>query len=65
MARIGAMSHGFLSTMRSNPNQTYIQVLQTTREWMKQKYEQIPQLSVGGLYDLDQVVSVSFACFSD
>lgn len=34
------------------------QVLQNTRELLKQKYKQIPQLSVGGLYDLDQMVSV-------
>jgi hypothetical protein len=57
------MSHGFLQTMRNSPNQTYLQVLTSTRQFLKQKYEQIPQLSVGGLYDLDQVVSVSALCF--
>lgn len=36
-----------------------VQVLQNTRGVLKDKYDQIPQLSVGAQYDLDQVVSVS------
>lgn len=56
-AATGAMSHGFLKTMRENPNQSYIEVLLNTRTFLKQHYEQIPQLSVGGLYDLDQPVN--------
>jgi hypothetical protein len=55
-ASTGAMSYGFLRTMKQNPNQSYIQVLQSTRAWMKQSYQQIPQMSVGGLYDLNQPV---------
>jgi len=55
----GAMSHSFVATMRKDPNQTYIQVLQNTRQTLAQNYKQIPQLSVGGLYDLDQKVAVS------
>ncbi|PMD55154.1 peptidase C14 [Hyaloscypha bicolor E] len=56
-AATGAMSHVFLQTMRENPNQSYIQVLQNTRVSLAKKYQQIPQLSVGGLYDLDQQVN--------
>jgi metacaspase-1 len=72
------MSHVFISTMRANPRQSYIQVcyrlrlhssililcvqvLQNTRVSLANKYKQIPQLSVGGLYDLDQPVNVSIA----
>jgi len=53
----GAMSHAFLNTMRANNQQSYVNVLQNTRELLRQKYKQIPQLSVGGLYDLNQMVS--------
>jgi len=56
-AATGAMSHVFLQTMRENPSQSYIQVLQNTRVSLAQRYKQIPQLSVGGLYDLDQQVN--------
>jgi hypothetical protein len=34
-------------------------VLQNTRATLAQKYQQIPQLSVGGLYNLNQPVNVS------
>ncbi|TKA80510.1 hypothetical protein B0A49_00332 [Cryomyces minteri] len=56
-AATGAMSWAFIRTMRENPQQSYINVLQNTRQVLRQKYEQIPQLSVGAQYDLDQVVS--------
>jgi len=57
-APTGAMSYGFIKTMRENPGQSYIQVLQNTRQLLAQHYQQIPQLSVGGLYDLDQIVAI-------
>lgn len=56
-AATGAMSHAFLQAMRANPRQSYIQVLQNTRVSLAQQYKQIPQLSVGGLYDLNQPVA--------
>lgn len=34
------------------------QVLQNARAMLKSKYSQIPQLSVGGKYDLDQQVYI-------
>ena len=52
------MSWAFIKTMRENPRQSYINVLQNTRGALQQKYQQIPQLSVGGEYDLNQLVSV-------
>ena len=54
----GAMSWAFIKTMRENPQQSYVNVLQNTRVALAQKYQQIPQLSVGGEYDLNQLVSV-------
>jgi len=51
---VGAMSWAFLETMRTYGNQTYIQVLQNTRGLLKQRYTQIPQLSVGDMMDLNQ-----------
>ena len=53
------MSFAFLKTMRENPQQSYINVLQNTRQLLEDKYSQIPQLSVGAQYDLNQMVSVS------
>lgn len=42
---------------------TTLQVLQNTRQLLAQKYQQIPQLSVGGEYDLRQRVSVCIRQF--
>jgi len=56
-AATGAMSYAFIKTMRSNPHQSYINVLQSTRQELMSKYSQIPQLSVGAQYDLNQHVS--------
>ena len=60
----GAMSWAFIKTMRENPRQSYVNVLQNTREALAQKYQQIPQLSVGGEYDLNQLVSVRTQCLN-
>jgi len=53
-SHVGAMSTAFLNTMRRNPNQSFIQVLQNTRQYLAGTYEQIPQLSVGIKIDLNQ-----------
>ena len=51
-SHVGAMSYAFLESMKKHgPEQSYIQVLANTREILKGKYTQIPQLSVG--YDQD------------
>ena len=39
-----------------------MQVLQNTRQTLAQRFQQIPQLSVGGLYNLNQPVNVSNPC---
>ncbi|KKK16472.1 hypothetical protein P175DRAFT_0442973 [Aspergillus ochraceoroseus IBT 24754] len=52
----GAMSWAFIRSLRSNPHLSYIQVLQNTRALLQSRYSQVPQLSVGGKYDLTQRV---------
>lgn len=53
-SHVGAMSWAFLQSMKQfGPNQGYIQVLQTTRQILKGRYQQIPQLSVGYEQDLN------------
>jgi len=56
-ASTGAMSYAFIKTMRQSPGQSYINVLQSTRQELLSKYSQIPQLSVGGEYNLNQPVN--------
>ncbi|MCJ1433680.1 hypothetical protein MMC27_003044 [Xylographa pallens] len=51
---VGAMSWSFLQVMQSNPNPSYVEVLQNTRQLLKQKYQQVPQLSVGDKVDINQ-----------
>jgi hypothetical protein len=53
----GAMSWAFVKTMSEYPEQSYVAVLQRTREHLARRYSQIPQLSVGDKYNLDQVVA--------
>lgn len=58
-SHVGAMSWAFLETMRKNgPQQTYIEVLQNTRQLLKGRYEQVPQLSVGKEKDLNVKIQI-------
>lgn len=41
----GAMSWAFISAMKANPNQSYLQLLNSIREVLATKYTQKPQLS--------------------
>lgn len=51
----GAMSWSFLESVRRFGNQSYLQILQNTRELLKpSRYSQVPQLSVGQIMDLNQ-----------
>ncbi|KAK3681762.1 peptidase C14, caspase domain-containing protein [Podospora appendiculata] len=50
----GAMSWAFIRAMRERPGQSYRNILQNTREELVNQFSQIPQLSCGGHYDLDQ-----------
>lgn len=48
----GAMSWAFIQTMARSPQQSYVQVLQSTRGLLLEKYSQVPQLSVGFTFSL-------------
>ena len=53
-SHVGAMSWAFLECMKTyGLRQSYIQVLQNTRQILKGRYEQVPQLSVGFEQDLN------------
>jgi hypothetical protein len=41
----GAMSWAFITALRKNPNQSYVQLLNSIRDELEGKYEQKPQLS--------------------
>lgn len=41
----GAMSWAFISAMKQNPRQSYVQMLNSVRDVLATKYEQKPQLS--------------------
>jgi len=55
---VGAMSWAFLTTMKQQSQQSYVQVLQNTRALLKDRYQQVPQLSVGYQMDLDQPLMI-------
>lgn len=53
-SHVGAMSWAFLECMKQfGPRQSYIQVLQNTRQILRGRYQQVPQLSVGYEQDLN------------
>ena len=41
----GAMSWAFISALKKNPQQSYVQLLNSIREELEGKYDQKPQLS--------------------
>jgi len=55
---IGAMSHAIIQALQQNPNPTYGQLLSATREILKGKYQQIPQLSSSHAMDMNQLFAV-------
>lgn len=61
----GAMSYAFIAAIKQNPNQTYLQLLNSIRVILQQKYSQKPQLSCShplGMYSLSKPrVVLSFA----
>ncbi|CAK7231495.1 hypothetical protein SEUCBS140593_007942 [Sporothrix eucalyptigena] len=58
----GAMSWAFITAMRESDAASaplsYIALLTSTRQLLKDNYSQIPQLSCDGEYDLDQAIQV-------
>ena len=58
-SHVGAMSWAFLESMREfDPRQSYIQVLQNTRQVLKGRYQQVSQLSVGHEQDLNYQIRI-------
>ncbi|KAJ1762954.1 Ca(2+)-dependent cysteine protease [Coemansia sp. RSA 1591] len=51
----GAMSHALITSMYTNPRQTYVQLLQDIRRRLAEKYEQRPQMSTGRLMDMNTI----------
>ena len=50
----GAMSHAFISVLQKNPHPLLKDLLGGTRNILKGKYQQIPQLSTGHKMDMNQ-----------
>ncbi|KXT04433.1 hypothetical protein AC578_3598 [Pseudocercospora eumusae] len=58
-SHVGAMSWAFLECMKQfGPRQSYIQVLQNTRQILSGRYQQVPQLSVGYEQDLNYEIRI-------
>jgi len=58
-AHVGAMSWAFLECMREGgPDQSFLGVLQRTRQILQGRYSQVPQLSVGYEQDLNYRIRV-------
>lgn len=58
-SHVGAMSWAFLEAMREfGPRQSYLQVLQNTRQLLAGRYSQVPQLSVGEEQDLNYQIRI-------
>lgn len=56
----GAMSWAFITAIKQNPNQTYLQLLNSIRDVLASKYTQKPQLSCShplGKYKTDPVLN--------
>ncbi|KAI9296014.1 peptidase C14, partial [Neoconidiobolus thromboides FSU 785] len=49
----GAMSYALCETLKQNPNQTYLQLLNSLRGILTGKYTQIPQISTGYAMDIN------------
>lgn len=41
----GAMSYAFISAIKANPEQSYVELLNSVRDILEEKYSQKPQLS--------------------
>lgn len=49
----GAMSYAFMSALKKNPQQSYVQLLNSIRDELEGKYDQKPQLSCSHPLDTD------------
>ncbi|SPO04156.1 probable Metacaspase-1 [Cephalotrichum gorgonifer] len=49
----GAMSWAFISALEADPQQSYVELLNSVRDLLESKYEQLPQLSASHPIDTD------------
>lgn len=49
----GAMSYAFIASLKKNPNQSYVQLLNSIRDELEGKYDQKPQLSCSHPLNVD------------
>lgn len=49
----GAMSHAFVTALRKNPNQSYLELLNSIRDILEEQYTQKPQLSCSHPLDVN------------
>lgn len=49
----GAMSYAFIAALKKNPQQSYVQLLNSIRDELEGKYDQKPQLSCSHPLDTD------------
>ncbi|KAI8088655.1 caspase domain-containing protein [Halteromyces radiatus] len=54
----GAMSYAFITSLRQNPRQSYLELLNSVRDILREKYSQRPQLSCSHPLDVD----LEFVC---
>jgi hypothetical protein len=55
----GAMSYAFIAALKKNPQQSYVQLLNSIRDELEGKYDQKPQLSCSHPLDTD-ILYVSY-----
>lgn len=60
-AATGAMSYAFIAALKKNPQQSYVQLLNSIRDELEGKYDQKPQLSCSHPLDTD-ILYVSCCC---
>jgi hypothetical protein len=58
------MSYAFMAALRKNPQQSYVQLLNSIRDELEGKYDQKPQLSCSHPLDTD-LLYVSFTAWGD
>jgi metacaspase-1 len=49
----GAMTWGFIETMKAMPSPSYMQLLKSIRDRLRGRYTQIPQMSTGNQIDMN------------
>lgn len=62
----GAMSYAFISALKKNPQQSYVQLLNSIRDELEGKYDQKPQLScshpLGKIYPFVPGLKTCYSC---